>query len=234
MEKGMASKLKEFFGMSCDSTGCSLKRPTNKPIKIKMFSDYMCAWCYLADTMLNSLKEQYNFEVEHIGFELHPTTPEQGEDMNINHPGTPQTMAYINQLGKTYGLKLCDLPILANTKKALIVGEYAKAVGKGDAYVHAMWKAYMEDGRNISFLPEIEAAAQTVGISQQEVKTALADPQYAESLQRNMASGQYYSVSSVPTFIIEDTYKVTGAQKPEVFRQIFEEIFKKQEGQMNL
>lgn len=45
-----------------------------------------------------------------------------------------------------------------------------------------------------------------------------------------MASSQYYSVSSVPTFIIEDAYKVTGAQKPEVFRQIFEEIIKKQEG----
>lgn len=79
----------------------------------------MCAWCYLADTMLSSLKDKYDFEVEHIGFELHEGTPENGEDMNINHPGTPQTIAYINQIGAPFGLHLCELPILANAKKAL-------------------------------------------------------------------------------------------------------------------
>lgn len=42
--------------------------------------------------MLHSLKDKYDFEVEHIGFELHEGTPESGEDMNRNHPGTPQTI----------------------------------------------------------------------------------------------------------------------------------------------
>ena len=146
--------MKEFQGMCCDSTGCHLDRThmEQPPIKIKMFSDYMCAWCYLADTMLLSLKDKYAFEVEHIGFELHEGTPENGEDMNINHPGTPQTIAYINQIGSPYGLHLCELPILANTKKALIVGEYAKTIGKSEAYTHAVWKAYMVDGRSISLL----------------------------------------------------------------------------------
>ena len=222
--------MKEYQGMCCDSNGCHLPEDNNtgKPvIKIKMFSDYMCAWCYLADAMLHSLKDKYDFEVEHIGFELHEGTPENGEDMNRNHPGTPQTIAYINQQGEKYGLNLCDLPILANTKKALIVGEYAKEQGKGNEYVHAMWKAYMVDGKNISLIPEIENAAQTVGISAQEVKNALEDSRYAESLQKNMKAGWSYGLSSVPTFIINDEYKVTGAQQPEVFAEIFEEILAK-------
>ena len=218
--------MKEFQGMCCDSAGCHLaKRPS---IQIKMFSDYMCAWCYLADAMLSSLKDRYDFEVEHIGFELHEGTPENGEDMNIHHPGTPQTMVYINQIGAPYGLNLCDLPILANTKKALIVGEYAKSIGKGDAYVHAMWKAYMEDGLNISLLSEIKEAAETVGITQKEVETALQDSQYLESLQCNMESGWTYGLNSVPTFIINDEYKLTGAQQPEVFSKIFDEILAKE------
>ncbi len=114
--------MKEYRGMCCDSNGCHMPTDNandNSMIKIKMFSDYMCAWCYLADTMLSSLKDKYDFEVEHIGFELHEGTPENGEDMNINHPGTPQTIAYINQIGAPFGLHLCELPILANTKKAL-------------------------------------------------------------------------------------------------------------------
>ena len=73
-------------------------------------------------------------------------------------------------------------------KKALIVGEYAKEQGKGNEYVHAIWKAYMVDGKNISLIPEIENAAQTVGISAQEVKNALEDSRYAESLQKKYGS----------------------------------------------
>lgn len=222
--------MKEYQGMCCDSTGCYLQtegRSAKPVIKIKMFSDYMCAWCYLADAMLNSLKDQYDFAVEHIGFELHEGTPENGEDMNRNHPGTPQTIAYINQQGRKYGLHLCDLPVLANTKKALTVGEYAKERGKGEAYVHAMWKAYMVDGKNISLVSEIENAAQAVGISAQEVKHALEDSRYAESLKKNMEAGWSYGVNSVPTFIVNEEYKVTGAQQPEVFAEIFEEILAK-------
>lgn len=218
--------MKEVQGFYCDSTGCHFETQPRKspPIQIKMFSDYMCAWCYLADTMLSNLKGQYEFEVEHIGFELHGGTPENGENMNLHHPGTPQTIAYINQIGAPYGLHLCELPILANTRKALLVGEYAKSIGKGDAYVHAMWKAYLEEGRNISLVSEIKTAAQRVGIAPLEVENALQYPQYRDSLQRNMESGWAYGLNSVPTFLVNETYKLTGAQPPEVFQKIFDEI----------
>lgn len=220
--------------MSCDSSGCHLSNGGNvkkHTIKVQMFSDYMCAWCYLADTMLSTLKDRFDFEVEHIGFELHEGTPEEGEDMNIHHPGTPQTIAYINQLGEPYGLHLCDLPVLANTKKALIIGEYAKEIGKGDAYVHAMWKAYMVDGRNISLLPEIEDTTKGVGIKPHEIREALQNSKYHESLQSNMDAGWSYGVNSVPTFIIDEEYKVSGSQKPEVFQKIFEEILARKQAE---
>lgn len=222
--------MKKFQGMCCDSTGCHFadQKHTEYPaIQIKMFSDYMCAWCYLADTMLSSLKDKYDFEIEHVGFKLHKETPEDGEDMNINHPGTPQTIAYINQIGAPFGLHLCFLPILANTKKALIVGEYAKAIGKGEAYVHAIWKVYMVNGKNISLLSEIENVALSVGIEPLEVENALQNSKYYESLLCNTENDWTYGINSVPTFIINDEYKVTGAQKPEVFQKLFEEIITK-------
>ena len=87
----------------------------------------------------------------------------------------------------------------------------------------------MEDGRNISLLPEIKKAAQTVGISPMEVECALHDSQYADSLQCNMELGWKYELNSVPTFIINDEYKLTGAQQPDVFRRVFEEILAKQQ-----
>ena len=105
--------MKEFQGLCCDTNGCRLPPP---PLRVQLFSDYMCAWCYLADGILAGLKRQYYFELEHIGFELHEGTSENGENMSLHHPDTPQVLAYISQIGSAYGVHVCDLPIFANTK----------------------------------------------------------------------------------------------------------------------
>ncbi len=92
----------------------------------------------------------------------------------------------------------------------------------GDQIISYIHTGY--EGRNISLKSEIKNAAQTVGISAQQVDNALNDPRYAESLQKNMEDGWNYGINSVPVFIINDEYKVNGAQQPEVFAGIFEEI----------
>ena len=41
---------------------------------------------------------------------------------------------------------------------------------------------------------------------------------------KNALADEKYHESSVPTFIINDEYKVSGVQQPEVFEKIFKEI----------
>ena len=50
-------------------------------IRIKMFSDYICPFCYLGKAIIDKLKNRFDIELEHIGIEIHPETPISGVDL---------------------------------------------------------------------------------------------------------------------------------------------------------
>ncbi|KIR03762.1 Protein-disulfide isomerase DsbC/DsbG [Lachnospiraceae bacterium TWA4] len=102
--------------------------------------------------------------------------------------------------------------------------EYAKEIGKGEEFVLEMWKTYFGFNANINDDAIIIDIAKKVGISESEVKKALVNPKYEESLEKNMKEGARYRINSVPTFIIEDKYIVVGAQTEDVFKEVFEKL----------
>ena len=83
--------------------------------------------------------------MEHIGIEIHPETPEEGVDLRGRIYGIEEMYENLRCRGKEYGLKFCDAKLLSNSKKALIVGEYARKVGKNAEFTHEVFKAYFED-----------------------------------------------------------------------------------------
>ena len=99
-------------------------------IKIKMYSDYICPFCYLGEAIIEKLKSRFDIEIEHIGIEIHPETPEEGVDLRGRIYGIEEMYENLRCRGKEYGLNFCDVKLLSNSKKALIVGEYARKVGK--------------------------------------------------------------------------------------------------------
>lgn len=195
-----------------------------KKIKMKLFADYICPWCYLGDAVVKNLKDDYDIEIEHIGFELHPDTRPEGNDLQTQFPGIDQMYDYLRIRGKKYGLSFAHLTRLPNSHKALLVGEYAKEIGKGEEFMLAMWKAYFKEGKNIGDHKVIVDAARMVGITETEVDAALENEKYREKLDKNMDEGMRYGVNSVPTFIIENQVAVIGAQTEDVFRKAFEKV----------
>ncbi len=196
----------------------------SKPIKIKLFTDYICPWCYLGDAVVKNLSDQYDFEIEHIGFELHPDTAPEGNDILEQFPGSNEMFAGLRDRGKPYGLSFDQITILPNSQKALLVGEYAKEIGKGEEYILEMWKAYFGSNANIGEHQVIVDTAAKVGITETEVDAAIASEKYRSSLDRNTQECYRYGINSVPTFIIDEKYKVVGAQGEDVFRRVFDEL----------
>lgn len=195
-----------------------------KKIKMKLFTDYICPWCYLGDAVVKNLEDDYDIEIDHIGFELHPDTAPEGNDLLKQFPGSNEMFDHLRARGKKYGLSFAHLTILPNSRKALLVGEYAKEIGKSEAFVQAMWEAYFKDGKNIGEDSVIIDTAGKVGITEEQAIAAIENPKYAELLEQNMREGIKYGINSVPTFIIEEQYKVVGAQSEDIFKKVFEEL----------
>ena len=54
-------------------------------MKIKIFSDMICGWCFIGQTKLNRALKSFpetKFEIEHIPFQLNPDIPIEGIDRN--------------------------------------------------------------------------------------------------------------------------------------------------------
>ncbi|MGO8807423.1 MAG: DsbA family protein [Candidatus Bathyarchaeia archaeon] len=195
-------------------------------IKIRMYSDYICPFCYLGEAIIEKLKNRYAIEMEHIGIEIHPETPEEGVDLRGRIYGIEEMYENLRCRGKEYGLNFCDVGLLSNSRGALIVGEYARTVGKNAEFTHEVFKAYFEGCLDIGKEAVILEIAQKVGLFKKEVEDCLKNPLYQNSFADNCAEARKHDVSGVPTFIVNGKYRITGAQSEETFVEFFEKINK--------
>ena len=108
-------------------------------IKVIMFTDFICEWCYLGKHILDTLKDRYTFTVEYRFMEIHPDTPVHGMPFTKHLHFPERFFDMINQLGEPYGIHICNKNIFANTHNALLLAEYARSVGKLDSYIDLVW-----------------------------------------------------------------------------------------------
>ena len=188
-----------------------------------MYSDYICPFCYLGEAIIEKLKNRFDIEIEHICIEIHPETPEEGVDLRGRIYGIEEMYENLRCRGKEYGLKFCDAKLLSNSRKALIVGEYARKVGKNAQFTHEVFKAYFENCLDIGKEAVISEIAQKVGLSKKEIEDCLKNPLYQKSFANNCVEARKHDINGVPTFIINDKYRITGAQPEKTFIELFEQ-----------
>jgi len=195
-------------------------------IRIIMFSDYICPFCYLGKAIIDRLKNRFDIELEHIGIEIHPETPLCGVDLRDYISETNEMYENLRCRGKEYGLHFGNVRTLPNSKKALIVGEYARKVGKNEDFTDAVFKAYFEECLDIGKEEVIIDLAKKVGLTNEDVESALKDPWLQKIFTNNCLEARKHNVSGVPTFVINGKYEIVGAQSEETFVELFEKIEK--------
>jgi len=195
---------------------------------IQMYSDFQCPFCYIGKSILDTVTPDYETEFTFKAFEIHADAPEEG--IGVAEYFAPRSVEgmgkQIKEYGKKFGVEIADLETVVNSNKALRLAEYAKEVGKGDQYNDVMYKAMFVDKINIGIDEDLKKLAESVGISSEEVDKVLSDPKYKNTLLDNQYFCTQNQINSVPTFIINNKVRITGAQSPEVFREVFEKFEK--------
>jgi predicted DsbA family dithiol-disulfide isomerase len=195
-------------------------------IKIKMFSDYICPFCYLGKAIIDKLKNQFDIELEHVGVEIHPETPICGVDLRKYISETNEMYEDLRSRGKDYGLNFCNVRVLPNSRKSLILGEYSRRIGKNEEFTDAIFKAYFEDCLDIGKDEVIIDLVKKIGLTKHDVENALEDPLLQNIYANNCIEARKHNVTGVPTFIINDAYTIVGAQHEQTFIELFEKIAK--------
>lgn len=208
-------------------------------MKIEIWSDVMCPFCYIGKRRFEDALQQFahkdSVEIEWKSFQLNPdmvTDP----SVNINQylaDAKGWTLDYAQQMnnhvtemaaevGLTYHM---DNAVVANSFNAHRFTHLAKKHGLGANAEEALFKAYFTDGKNVDDTDTLIELGTSIGLNAEEVKQTLATDAYADAVKHDIAEAQYLGIKGVPFFVMNSKYGVSGAQAVPVFTQTLEKAF---------
>lgn len=130
----------------------------------------------------------------------------------------------LNMMGAPYSLSFREMSWVANTNSALQASEYARDHGKFHEYHEQLFYANFTEGKKLGEIDVLLDIAQQIGLDHSELKVALKENRYQARLNEAKQEAEKYQVTGTPTFIINEQYKLVGAQSLQKFRKVFLEI----------
>jgi len=205
-------------------------------MKVEIWSDIACPWCYVGkarfEKALDAFPHRDQVEVVHRSFELDPgrakgdvqpvirmLTKKYGMSEAQAQAGEENLGAQAAAEGLEYRTRDRDH---GNTFDMHRLLHLAKAQGKQDALIQALYKANFAEERSLfsagdERLVELAVAA---GLDADDAREVLADPTaYADDVRADEREAAELGANGVPFFVLDRKYGVSGAQPAEVFAQ---------------
>lgn len=208
-------------------------------IRLDIFSDPVCPWCLIGKANLDralAAHPNHPFVIEWHPFQLNPDMPADGVDkrsyLAARFGGVAKLDEIHNRLrdmAQKAGVAMDPdkAERLPNTLNAHRMIHWAGLEGKQAAMVSALFRAYWRDGRDIGDVEELCDIAEEVGLDPLAMARLLATDADAGDLLARDQDARKKGVTAVPTFLIAQQYVISGAQPPEVWAQVIEELVAK-------
>jgi len=153
------------------------------------------------------------------GFELHPETPRGGMELTQLFPASRLAgMAdHLRRFSAQFGVEpLAPRSRLANTRRALAVAEYARDVGKLDAWRDAASHAYWREDSDLESDAALGAIAARVGLDVDAAVAAADDAALQSRIDAKRDEASRLGITGIPTFVFAGRRAVVGCQPYEV------------------
>ncbi|MGE5674667.1 MAG: DsbA family oxidoreductase [Mycobacterium leprae] len=165
-----------------------------------------------------------------LPFELHPETPAEGVPLaELFGARAAQIEGMHRQLrhrAEELGLPIEPPSRISNTHKAQLLAEYAKEhyPERSAALHHELFTAYFVHGENMAEDATLHRACERAAVPTEAVAAAVASQECEDRVGVAMAEARMLGITGAPTFIINDRYKIVGAQPYDVLLDAFQQI----------
>jgi len=196
-------------------------------LKIEVFSDFICPFCYIGIEVIRRLRPEFDFELEWRGFQIHPDWPAEGMPAarfyggSDGQAGRSSLWTRVQALADRYGVEMGPPSVVTNSRLALIAAEFAQETGRLEVFEKRVFRAYFGEGENIGQPAVLSRLAAESGIDPAQMEDAFKSPRYDLRLKNNALVANRRGVSGVPTFFFGE-FPVVGAQSPDVMRRVLE------------
>ena len=206
------------------------------PIKLDIMSDPICPWCYIGKAHLDvAMADHPNhpFQIEWHPFQLNPDMPAGGmgrreylEGKFGGKEAAVKAYAPVVEHAAKAGLNINfeAMQRTPNTLNAHRLIHWAGIEGRQTAAVAALFQAYFVDARDIGDAEVLADIADSIEMDAAVVTRLLQTDEDSQSIRDRDAHSRQMGISSVPTFIVGGQHAVPGAQPPELWAQVIEEL----------
>jgi len=210
-----------------------------KTIKVDVWSDIACPWCYIGKRKLENAIEQFEakggvVEVEYHSYLLNPDMPVDYEgsqkDYLSAHKGIPLMQVdslsdRVKQIAADVGLHYdFENQIMTNTILAHQLLHFAKSKGKQAEMKERLMAAHFVEAKHVGQIEVLADLAAEIGLDREEAKAALESKKYLVDFDADVAQAREYGITGVPFFVLQGQYGISGAQESTTFLNAFEQI----------
>ncbi|CAH0199608.1 DsbA family oxidoreductase [Chryseobacterium sp. Bi04] len=209
-------------------------------MKIEIWSDVMCPFCYIGknnfEQALNKLPFKDEVEVEWKSFQLDPSLDPKQTQNTIEYfrekKGFPEAQAtqmisQVAQMGKGAGIDFnFEKALITNTFSAHKLLHLSKKYNKSNEMEEALFIAHFIDGKNVGDTEVLVSLAENLGIDKEEARQAVTSDQLDYEVNQDILEARNNGVSGVPFFVLNGKYAVSGAQPVEAFEEALQQTYK--------
>jgi predicted DsbA family dithiol-disulfide isomerase len=161
-----------------------------------------------------------------LPFDLHPEYPPEGiprEELERRYgAGFHQRLfAMFEAAGLPHAEQIDRVP---NSRRALVLGEYAREQGRFDEVHRRLFRAYWAEGRDIGTDEVLLDVAAQAGLDPAEAAARLDDPSLLRIVDEQTTQVMEHGAGGVPAWAIDERVLVPGAQPHEVFERVLERL----------
>ena len=193
--------------------------PGSDRIAIKVWSDYVCPFCMLAEGPLHEATRDLPVDIEWMPFELRPYPKPTLRPEDEYLPAIWERSVY--PLARRLGVDI-TLPTVSPqpyTRLAFEGYQYAAEHGKAAEYTPRMLRAFFQENRDIGQMDVLGEIADELGLDSDAFIQALEAGTYTRAHREALRSADAYRIQVAPTMIVAERHRIEGVANPAQIRK---------------
>ena len=204
-------------------------------MRVDIWSDVVCPFCYIGKKRLEKAAEQAGVELEVFwhSYQLDPTAPQRQETSNSERLASKYNRSIaevedmqrnIAEMAKTEGIEFnWEQANSGNTFNAHRIIHLAQSLGLGNEAEEAFFYSYMTQGLAIGERETLEDVAARIGLNPNQVEDVLDSDEFSEFVKYDEeVAREQLKVTGVPFFVFDQRVALAGAQPVEIFQEVLQ------------
>ncbi len=208
-------------------------------MKVEIYSDVACPWCYIGEERFERALSAYpgaaEVEVTYRPYQLDPRAPAEARPLRDYlagrfGPRADHVAGHVVEAARAEGIAMdFDRALAANTLSAhrlmhLAEREHGPEVQR--AVARRLFEAHFSLGGDVGDAETLAELAADCGMDRDRVREYLASGEGTQEVREQIDRARRMGIGAVPTFVFEGRFAVQGAQPASAFLQALEAVEK--------